>query len=40
MLILQAWNILKKATEPAGLFESMPQKPWHSEKGAKPDYVT
>ena len=33
------WHILKGTTEPAGPFETMPQKPWHPGKGAKPDRV-
>ena len=30
---------LKETIEPAGLFETMPQEPWHPGKGAKPDFV-
>ena len=33
------WCILKETTKLAGPFGTMPQKPWHSRKGAKPNRV-
>ena len=33
------WCILKATTEPAGPFGTMPQEPWHPEKGAKLDCI-
>ena len=33
------WPILKEMTKPAGPFGTMPQEPWHPEKGAKPDCI-
>ena len=34
---LNPWYILKETTKLAGPFGTMPQKPWHPGKGAKPD---
>ena len=33
------WCILKETTEPAGPFGTMPQEPWYSGKGDKPDRI-
>ena len=33
------WHISKEMTKPAGPFGTMPQEPWHPEKGAKPDCI-
>ena len=33
------WRILKKTTEPADQFGTIPQEPWHPGKDAKPDHV-
>ena len=39
MVYVKHWHILKKTTEPAGPFGTMPQEPWHPGKDAKPDCV-
>ena len=33
------WHILKETTKLAGPFGTMPQEPWHSGKGGKPDHL-